>query len=74
MTKIRDEKYLKALGKKIKEVRKEKGISTYDLSYESNISRSQINSIEKGNINTSICTLKALADALGLKVKDLIDF
>ena len=74
MTKIRDEKYLKALGKKIKEVRKEKGISTYDLSYESNISRSQINSIEKGNIKTSICTLKALADALGLKVKDLIDF
>lgn len=74
MTKIRDEKYLKALGKKIKEVRKEKGISTYDLSYESNISRSQINSIEKGNINTSICTLKALANAMGLKVKDLIDF
>lgn len=74
MTKIRDEKYLKALGKRIKEIRKQKGISTYDLSYESNISRSQINSIEKGDINTSICTLKALADALELKVKDLIDF
>ncbi|RUA16555.1 transcriptional regulator [Flagellimonas taeanensis] len=74
MTKIRDEKYLKALGKKIKDIRKQKGISTYDLSYESNISRSQINSIEKGDINTSICTLKAIADALGLKVKDLVDF
>ncbi|MEQ5790517.1 helix-turn-helix transcriptional regulator [Muricauda sp. NFXS6] len=74
MTKIRDEKYLKALGKRIKEIRKQKGISTYDLSYESNISRSQINSIEKGDINTSICTLKALADAMELKVKDLIDF
>lgn len=74
MTKIRDEKYLKDLGKKIREIRKQKGISTYDLSYESNISRSQINSIEKGDINTSICTLKALADAMELKVKDLIDF
>ncbi|MHA7831315.1 MAG: helix-turn-helix domain-containing protein [Flagellimonas sp.] len=74
MTKIKDEKYLKALGKRIKEIRKQKGISTYDLSYESNISRSQINSIEKGDINTSICTLKALADAMELKVKDLIDF
>ncbi|MBW8244648.1 helix-turn-helix domain-containing protein [Muricauda oceani] len=74
MTKIRDEKYLKALGKRIKEIRKQKGISTYDLSYESNISRSQINSIEKGDINTSICTLKALADAMELKVRDLIDF
>ncbi|WP_420485547.1 helix-turn-helix domain-containing protein [Flagellimonas marinaquae] len=49
-------------------------MSTYDLSYESVISRNQINSIEKGNINTSICTLKSLADAMGLKVKDLIDF
>lgn len=74
MTKIRDEKYLKSVGKRIKEIRKEKGISTHDLSYESNISRSQINSIEKGDINTSICTLKAIADAMGLKVKDLIDF
>ncbi|MCA0959150.1 helix-turn-helix domain-containing protein [Muricauda ruestringensis] len=59
---------------KIKELQKKKGISTYDLSYESVISRNQINSIEKGNINTSICTLKSLADAMGLKVKDLIDF
>ncbi|WP_067037263.1 helix-turn-helix domain-containing protein [Allomuricauda sp. CP2A] len=74
MTKIRDEKYLKALGKRIKEIRTQKDISTYDLSYESNISRSQINSIEKGDINTSICTLKSIADALGMKVRDLVDF
>ena len=74
MTKIRDEKYLKALGKRVKEIRTQKGISTYDLSYESNISRSQINSIEKGSINTTICTLKSIADALGIKIKDLVDF
>lgn len=74
MTKIRDEKYLKDLGNRIKEIRTQKGVSTYDLSYESNISRSQINSIEKGSINTSVCTLKAIADALDLKVKDLVDF
>ena len=74
MTKIRDEKYLKALGKRLRKIRTEKDISTYDLSYESNVSRSQINAIERGHINTTICTLKALADALGLEVKDLLDF
>ncbi|MFS4454516.1 helix-turn-helix domain-containing protein [Maribacter sp. 2304DJ31-5] len=74
MTKIRDEKYLKALGKRLRRIRTEKDISTYDLSYESNVSRSQINAIERGDINTTICTLKALADALGLEVKDLVDF
>jgi transcriptional regulator with XRE-family HTH domain len=74
MTKIRDVKYLKALGNRIREIRTEKNISTYDLSYESSVSRSQINSIERGNINTTICTLKAIADALEIKVKDLVDF
>ena len=74
MTKIRDEKYLKALGVSIRHIRTSKGISTYDLSYESNVSRSQINAIEKGDINTTICTLKAIADALEVKVKDLVDF
>ncbi|RYC51509.1 helix-turn-helix domain-containing protein [Flagellimonas olearia] len=74
MTKIRDEKYLKALGKRIKKIRTEKGISTYDLSYESSVSRSQINSIEKGSINTTICTLKSIAEAFDMKVSDLVDF
>ncbi|SNZ01817.1 helix-turn-helix domain-containing protein [Flagellimonas pacifica] len=74
MTKIRDDKFLKSLGKKVKEVRIQKNISTYDLSYESNVSRSQINSIEKGDINTTICTIKALADAMEVDIKDLLDF
>lgn len=74
MTKIRDEKYLKALGNRLRHIRTKKNISTYDLSYESNVSRSQINAIEKGDINTTICTLKALAEALELDVKDLVDF
>ncbi len=74
MTKIRDEKYLKALGKRIKKIRTEKGISTYDLSYESSVSRSQINSIEKGSINTTICTLKAISDAMQIELRELIDF
>ena len=74
MTKIRDDKYLTALGKRLREVRKEKNISTYDLSYESNVSRSQINAIERGDINTTISTLKALASALDIELKELFDF
>lgn len=74
MTKIRDEKYLKALGNRIKDLRIKRNISVYDLSYESSVSRSQINSIEKGDINTTICTIKAIADALEVSVKDLLDF
>ncbi|UII76889.1 helix-turn-helix domain-containing protein [Flagellimonas sp. HMM57] len=74
MTKIRDDNYLKSLGKRIKDIRTQKNISTYELSYESNVSRSQINSIEKGTINTTISTLKAIATALDIELKDLFDF
>ncbi len=74
MTKIRDDKYLKALGKRIRALREEKNLSTYELSYTSNVSRSQINAIERGQINTTISTLKAIADALEMKVSQLLDF
>ena len=74
MTKIRDDKYLKALGKRIRTIRLQKELSTYELSYTSNVSRSQINAIERGQINTTICTLKALADALEMNLTELLDF
>lgn len=73
MTKIRDDAYLTSLGEKIREIRTGKAISTYQLSYDSDVSRSQITSIENGSINTSICTLKALADALNVKVGDFLE-
>ncbi len=74
MTKIRDDKYLKALGKRIRTLREEKKLSTYELSYTSNVSRSQINAIERGQINTTISTLKAIAEAFEMKVNQLLDF
>ncbi len=55
-------------------VRIKKGMSIFELSYMSNVSRSQINSIEKGDINTTICTIKAISDALEIEVKDVLDF
>ena len=64
MTKIRDDRFLKSLGKKIKEIRKQKEILTYELALEASVSRSQINPIEIGDITTIICTIKALADAM----------
>ena len=74
MTRIRDENYLIALGKRINEIRRQKGISTYELALSSNVSRSQINAIERGQINTTISTIKALATALDIELKELFDF
>ena len=62
------------LGKKVKELRNKQELSQYKLSYEADIDRSQVIGIEKGEINATISTIAALADALKVKPKDLLDF
>jgi len=73
VTKIRNQKAINAFAKRIKALRKEKGLSQYQLALEADIDRSQIILIEKGEINTTISTIYALADALGVKPKDLFE-
>ena len=71
---VRDKKFLLAFGKNVRELRLQKSLSQYKLSYDSNISRSQIIAIENGQINTTICTLYALAKGLEIPPKKLMDF
>lgn len=74
MTNIKDEVFLISLGLHIKKIRESKSISTYDFYIDYGISRSQLYSIEAGKINTSVCTLKVIAEALGVDLKDLFIF
>ena len=73
VTKIRNQKAINSFAKKIKALRKEKGLSQYKLAYEADIDRSQVISIEKGMLNPTISTIYALAQALDVKPKDLLD-
>ena len=70
----RDKKYLKAFGKRVKQLREAKGFSKSQLADEANLGRNQILKILQGEINTTISTLKALAEVLGIEPKDLLDF
>jgi transcriptional regulator with XRE-family HTH domain len=71
---IRNDRVIKKLGKKIRTLRKEQNISQSQLSFESNIRINQIGRIERGEINTSISTIIAIAEALNVELKDLFDF
>lgn len=73
LTKIRNQKAINSFAKKIKTLRKEQGLSQYKLAYEADIDRSQVISIENGRINPTISTIYALAQALKVKPKDLLD-
>ena len=71
---VRDEKIIKLLGKKIKQLREEQEISQRQLAFEANIPETQVRRIEKGQINTGISTIAAITKALGVHPKELFDF
>ncbi|MEO9802354.1 MAG: helix-turn-helix transcriptional regulator [Reichenbachiella sp.] len=71
MTKIRDDRFLMDFGKRVRELRIEKEMSQYQLSYASDIPKSQIVRIEQGEVNTGISSVAAIARALKIEPKDL---
>jgi transcriptional regulator with XRE-family HTH domain len=70
----RDGKYLKAFGKNLRKIRRERGLSQGQLEFESEVSKNQIGNIERGEVNTTLSTLKLIAKALDIPVKELFDF
>lgn len=56
------------------QLRKNKGLSQYVLADLANINRSQIIGIETGKINTTLSTIKCIADALDVEINDLFEF
>lgn len=65
---------MKALGKRIKELRKVQGLSQESLSYEADIPLSQVGRIERGEINPTVSTLSAIASALNTDLHHLFNF
>lgn len=71
---IRKKEILEQLGNNLRSIRRRKKISQEQLSYQSNVVQSQIARIETGQLNTSICTLVVIAEALEVDICELIKF
>ncbi|MFA6295286.1 MAG: helix-turn-helix transcriptional regulator [Candidatus Paceibacterota bacterium] len=69
-----NKQFLIFLGKKIRQERERLGISQEKLGKLAKFHRTYIGAIERGEKNITISNLKRIANTLGLKVKDLIDF
>lgn len=74
MINVKDENYLKVFGQHLKKLRVEKGLSQEELANNSDVSLPQITRIERGTINPTICTIKALAVGLGMKTSSMFKF
>ena len=64
---------LKKLGKRIRVIRKEKGISQEDLATDAGIERAYMGSIERGERNPTYDKLLSIADALSVSLSELVD-
>ena len=59
-------------GEKLRNTRLELGYSQEELSFKTGLHRTYISSVERGKRNISITNIKKLADALDLKMQDLV--
>jgi len=66
--------YLSKIGLRIKQLRKEQGISQSQLAFEAEIPLRQIGRIERGELNTGVHTLYKIAFALNIPLSELLDF
>lgn len=64
--------YLKEMGSKIKAIRNSKNITLRQLGAMCNLDFGSISRIESGQKNSYLLTLKTIADALKVDVKDFI--
>ena len=69
---MRNDIYLKEMGKKIKAAREAKGLYLRDLAKMCNMHHGAICEIERGKRNSYLLTLKNIADKLDVDVKDFI--
>ncbi|MEI8203911.1 MAG: helix-turn-helix transcriptional regulator [Bacteroidota bacterium] len=61
------------VGKNIRKIRKEKGITQEQLAYDCNFEKSTISRIEAGRANLTLKTMIKLSQSLGVELKDLVD-
>ena len=67
----RDESIKVAFGKRVRELRTEKGLSQEGLALVCDLDRTYIGGIERGERNVSLVNIQKIASALGVTVREL---
>ncbi|MBK9959266.1 MAG: helix-turn-helix domain-containing protein [Chitinophagaceae bacterium] len=67
-------KILIKFGDRVREIRKEKGISQEQLSFQADLHRTYIGMIERAEKNITLVNIEKIANALKVSVNDLMNF
>ena len=70
----KEEKFIRKFGENIQKLRKEKGWTQEDLSSATDIPRTQLGRIERGQVNTTIKSMLRISKALNINIRKLFDF
>lgn len=68
-----DRKILIKFGEKVKEFRKKNGLSQEDLAHKAGFHRTYIGMIERAERNITLANIEKLANALEVKITELLD-
>ena len=61
------------IGARIRKLRQDKGMTQQALADECDIEKPTLSRIEKGNTNPTVKSLWKISNALGVRLKDLVD-
>lgn len=61
------------IGARIRKLRQDKGMTQQALADECDIEKPNLSRIEKGNTNPTVKSLWKISNALGVRLKDLVD-
>lgn len=59
-------------GNKVKQIRKQKGLSQEELSFKANLHRTYIGMIERAEKNITLINIQKIAEALEVEIKELL--
>ena len=71
---VKDKKLLKAFGQRVRQLRNDRSLSQEGLANLADIPLSQVGRLERGEINCTISTSYAIAQALKLELNELFAF
>ena len=63
---------LRRLGDYLRSVREEKGWSQEEMAYQCGLHRTYVGSVERGEYNVTLLTLRRITDALGITLAEAV--
>lgn len=60
------------IARRIKEIRKNKGLTVQEVAYRCDIERSNLSRIEAGRTNLTVKTICLICNALNVKISDIV--